>query len=300
MYGRYLMRVCLYYVFLFILLWLPKEIDAFDGLASWTHAKVFTQARLTGTEIDECPPGLRKEEDGYKVLEAYLQDATQPFGSHIGYKVGATNPSAQAAMQFGPFWGPLFEKNMVAPESKLSINNLGVSFKAVEAEFAFVLGRDIMKRDAIRDSPMTESEVWDAIGSFCPAIEFAASRFTFPQTPASVLADFAYNGCIVLGEKVDKSELTRDSLIHTSASILFDDVIAAQSTGESVLGSPLTALTWVINELTSRGHNLRKGLVFMSGAAAVVKTCDSKACITAQFKGIGDTKSKSVSIHVEP
>jgi 2-keto-4-pentenoate hydratase len=121
-----------------------------------------------------------------------------------------------------------------------SLSALGASFKASEAEFAFVMKTDLPPRDA----PYSEEEVWGAVAAVAPAIELASARLLFAAPPVAVLADGAWNGCFVLGRRVPPSDVPGGaaSLASAGAALLVNGAEVAANTGANVLGNPLTAL----------------------------------------------------------
>ena len=146
-------------------------------------------------------------------------------------------------MGFGPFYGPLFASALLTDGASTSLASLGASFKAAEAEYAFVMRADLPPRG----TPYSEDEVWAAVEAVCPAIELASSRFAGAAPPAGVLADGAWNGCVVLGRRVPPADVVGGAaaLAASGAALLVNGAEVAANTGANVLGNPLTALVRV-------------------------------------------------------
>jgi len=250
-------------------------------------AALFSDARL-GAHAVTALPSLAGEAEGYAVQELLVSDGR--FGALVGYKVGATNDGAKAALGLSsPFSGPLFASARCAPGAAVSLASLGPSFKAAEAEFAFTLCAPLPPRP----QAYSADEVWASVGSVCPAIELAVSRLVLPAGTAptlpAILADSAWNGCFVLGEGVAAAELGKgEALVAARATLLCDDRVLGAETGANVLGSPLASLVWLVNSLSARGLTLEAGHVVISGAAVAAKgPFTGGEVLTARFEGLG-------------
>lgn len=264
-------------------------------------AAAFVDARLAPVNAIAAPSGLSSIELGYEVQREMMTSAaaTTRLGGRVGWKAGATNAGAQAAMGFGPFLGPLFANCLVANGGSVSLKSMG-SFRANEAEFCFFLSDDLPKKEG---GPWTEEEVWARVEAVAPAIEIAATRCSeSPLSPASVLADFSLNGCCVIGPKIAPSALAGSyaALVSAKASLFVNSELAAENTGANVLGSPLTSLTWLANEVNQQGHTLRRGDLVMTGAAAASKALVEGDLLEARFviAGVGEDLLK-VSVRIE-
>ncbi len=267
-------------------------------------ASYFSAARVANSALDALPGSLPADAPlrfGYDVQDAQLRDSSSPLGALVGWKVGATNDAAQAALGFGPFYGPLFDSSVHKDGATLSLSSLGASFKAAEAEFCFVMAADLPA-----GGPYTEADCWAAVEAVFPAIELAASRLTAaaPSTPAAILADCAWNGAVVLPPpeaRVRAADVPggATALPGAGAALLLDGTQVAASTGANVLGSPLTSLTWLANALREAGHSLRKGQICMTGAAAAHKALPAGSTLEARFTQLSASPEPlGVRVHI--
>lgn len=237
---------------------------------------------------------------GYAVQDAMIDTsagAESPLGKLVGWKIGATNSGSQVANGFSaPFYGPLFQSALYDHGASLWLPSLGVSFKAAEAEFCFLMGADLSG-----PGPFSEADCWAAVDSLYPAIELAASRLTSSTPPVAILADGAFSGAVVLASSkqhfhtgpgllgglceysLPKNDFDPALLPTATAELWVDGVKVASSDGANVLGSPLTALTWLANALAAAGHSLRKGQYVMTGACCAVKGLTSGQTLEARF-----------------
>jgi len=261
-------------------------------------AASFVEARLAASLIPS-PPALAVLEDGYRAQEEMVASSAGRLGGKVGWKIGATNAGAQAAMGFGPFFGPLFAKFMLSPSSSLSLKSLG-SFRANEAEFCLFMREGCPpKTDG---SLWTEDDVYARIEAVAPAIEIAATRCSdSPLSAQAVLADFALNGVCVLGAKIPRESIGDKEKLGAAAkaSLRLNSVVVASESGANVLTNPVTALTWLSNELNKRNLQLEAGDLIMTGAAAASKQLSAGDVLEAVFVGGGMGEAeKTVSISI--
>jgi len=267
-------------------------------------ATLFVQARVSNRRVDALPMSDDSEAFGQAVQDVQLSAActVAPYGRHCGWKIGATNAGAQAAMGFGPFYGPLFEGSVHENGATLSLSNLGATFKASEAEFAFFMGQDLVPSE---EAAFTEEQCYAAVSHVVPAIELAASRLAphLKPTPAAVLSDCTFNGAVILADteaRVARSALRPEALPTAGAALVLQAETVASSTGANVLDSPLKALCWLANALRERRqHHLRKGDVIMTGAAAAHKALLPGQTLEAHFAGLtNDAQPLIVRVHI--
>ena len=72
----------------------------------------------------------------------------------------------------------------------------------------------------------------------------------------------------------------------SSASLENNGKVIASASGANVLGNPLTALTWLANQLNQDGYSLLEGEVIMTGAAAAAKVVEPGSLV-ARFGDLG-------------
>jgi 2-keto-4-pentenoate hydratase len=257
-----------------------------DARASYRPlAASFTQTLLADT--------LRTVGDGYAVQNEMIrmvsdQQGKHPLGSFRGWKIGATNAQAQAALGFGPFYGPLFSTAFKPPSSMISLSQLGAGgFSNAEGEVMFVMREDVPQRNDGRDH--SPEEVWTKVGQVGAAIELCAKRVPFALPPPLLLADFAINAAVIpCGTTYLPSDIVGDisALAKFKLSLKVNGSVVGTATGANVLGNPAVALTWLANELNRAGTCLRAGDVVMSGAIANHRAMAPGDVFGVDFEGL--------------
>ena len=154
-------------------------------------ADALLRARRDRAWLEALPEGARPADAAeVAAIERLVAEGREPVG---GWKVGAANPQAE------PGAAPLNVVDLHLTPEPLSASRFNVT--GVEAEIAYMLGRDLPPREA----PYGRHEVLDAIASAHPAIEVLQSRFADPDAvdKLSALADSLSHFALVLGPSVE-------------------------------------------------------------------------------------------------
>jgi 2-keto-4-pentenoate hydratase len=203
-------------------------------------------------------------------------------GPSYGWKIAATSSSGQAHIGVtGPLPGPLFERFRYEPGSVLPSG--GLHMGVVEAEFAFVLGRDV-------PPGASAAALSDAVSALHLAVEVPDSRFRdFSRVGGpSLVADAACAGFFVLGPEVVRWRGA--DLAGRATRIEVNGEVAAVGRGDAVLGSPVTALAWLAEELTRHGSGLLAGQVVTTGTTTTPPAIGPGDEVRAHFDGHGEVR----------
>ena len=217
-----------------------------------------------GTRLENLPEDLRPENraQGYAVqscIEAYTD---KPL---FGWKIAATSVAGQNHIGVdGPLAGRLLAERVIPDGGSCVLgNNL---MQVMELEFAFRMGRDLPPRT----EPYTEAEVLDAVASLHPAIEIPDSRYKHFATVGAgqLIADNACAHRFVLGPAAPDHWRSLDLAAHRGHASK-NGAMAGEGVGSNVLGGPVTALTWLANELSRHGLTLAAGQVVTTGTCLI-------------------------------
>lgn len=216
--------------------------------------ELLLEARRTVTPLTELPEELRPQskEEAYFITDEMARD----LGEIGGWKIGA--PSREAIPNVGPMplafgFGP-------------SGSTMGNSFRrlrGLEAEVAFLLGKDLPPRDI----PYTREEVLAAIKSCHPAIEILESAFEDPDKAdkLSSFADLQVNGGFVWGPPVENWA----SIVQAQeeAAMIVDGAVRKQSVGSNTAGHDVFRMVvWLANEGAARTGGLKAGQWITTGS----------------------------------
>ncbi len=240
-------------------------------------AKQLADARNSHEQIDPTPYDTIAT-----LAEAYQLQAraTESYPSvRIGYKVGATNEGAQKL--FGcnaPFYGPMFEKDRVAPGANLSLRP-GVL--GGEAEFAFLCGTDFPT-----DQELNINDLPSYIESCHIAVEIVGRRTEGEGLPSlhCAVADYGANVAFIEGPAIENWRSM--DLAQVAVSAKTNDSETNSGTGAAVLGHPLNALLWMHNALKETGQGLKAGEWVSTGTCLGV-IAPVAGSVEIEFSGCG-------------
>lgn len=238
-----------------------------------------------GVAIRALPPEVRplSRAEGYAVQSALEGRSSGPL---FGWKLAATSLAGQRHIQVdGPIAGRLLRERARAPGARLSLacNRMAVA----EPEFAFRMGRDLPPRI----TGYTVAEVVSAVASLHPAIEVPDSRFAdFASAgEAQLIADNACAHEVVIGDAAPPE--WRDVDLSTHRVVGRVSGVARsydrEGSGAAVLGSPIGALAWLVNELATQGWTLRRGQVVITGACTIPLEVEAGDEVLADFGAFG-------------
>jgi 2-keto-4-pentenoate hydratase len=237
-------------------------------------ARMLMDARRTHEPINDLPEELRPT----TVDEAYfIQDRLSlAYGTVGGWKVGA--PTPEATPMFAPM--PLA---WMAP-SGVEIKQPKHRFRGLEAEIAFLLGKDLPPRG----TPYSMDEVVAAIASCHPVIEVLESGLTAPlsATRLSMIADLQMHGGFVYGAPVadwQKIDFTKENVV-----LAVDGVVRVDRTGSNTSGNLMRLLPWLANDGAVRTGGLKAGQWVTTGSWTGAELADAGTTADVKFSTAGD------------
>lgn len=241
-------------------------------------AEVVWSAWQKGERLSRLPHDIRPAtvEEGW----AAQQQLEPLIGPTYGWKIAATSAAGQRHIGVAaPLPGLLFERFRCEPGDVLSSDNLHM--RVVEAEFAFLMGRDV-------PGGASAAAVVDAVSALHLAVEVPDSRFDdFASVGGpSLLADAACAGRLVIGPRIE--EWRALDLASCPTRITINGVPAAEGRGDAVLGSPRKALAWLADEVSRLGRNLRAGELVSTGTTTTPPTIGPGDEVRALFGDLGE------------
>jgi 2-keto-4-pentenoate hydratase len=225
--------------------------------------------RLPANDIDAA----------YAVQEANTAHWVAEGRRVVGCKIGLTSPAVQRQLGVDrPDFGILFA-DMAAGESE-PIAAGRVLQPKVEAEIAFILGRDL---DITQP---TTADVIAAVAYVVPALEIVGSRIAgWDIKIVDTIADNASSGLFVLGgpaRRLDGLDLRGAEMTMARGA-----ETVSRGNGAACLGNPLNAAVWLAGEVARRGRPLRAGDVVLTGALGPMVPVAPGDTIEAVISGLG-------------
>lgn len=196
----------------------------------------------------------------YAVQQGLVRARLAEGARVVGRKIGATSEAVQRQLGVDqPDFGYLLDDMDLSGHALIPVT--GLLQPRVEAEVAFVLGRDL-------DAPeghLTLEHVREAVDRALPALEIVDSRIKgWDITFTDTVADNASSGRFVVGSP----GRTLDELEPRSVTmeLAINDEVRSSGTGAACLGDPLEALRWLAVQAQRFGDPLRAGHLVLSGA----------------------------------
>ncbi|MEM8952287.1 MAG: fumarylacetoacetate hydrolase family protein [Pseudomonadota bacterium] len=250
--------------------------------------RALAEARRDRRALDDLPGGLPRDEATAYAIQRGAIDAYG--GKRVGYKIGATSPEAQALLKTDhPFRAPLIAADCHEDGASFALPGYGIL--GLEPEFAIRLGRDLPPKG----QAYKLADVREAVATVHPAFEIIGLRLPNElfKNAIVVTADFGANVGFVPGNGVSAWQGHDLSALPVRASV--DGAEVAAGSGEKVMGHPLNALLWLINDLSPKGEGLSAGDWISTGTCAGVVPIAPGQTAVADFGPFGQ-----VSLSIAP
>jgi 2-keto-4-pentenoate hydratase len=235
----------------------PKTMTS-DRIAS--AALALREARATRRPITQVSTtfDITGLADAYAVAGINARERVRAGGRVTGRKIGLTSVAVQKQLGVDqPDFGMLFDDMEYLDGSDVPSGRL--IQPRVEAEVAFVLGRDLSV------TAPTYGEFAACVAFCLPALEIVDSAIAdWKITLVDTVADNASCGLYVLGDQ--PVPLGQSQLAELTMGMKKNGVTVSTGSGAACMGHPLRAAYWLAQTMAARGQPLKAGEVILSGA----------------------------------
>lgn len=219
----------------------------------------------------------------YAVQEINTERAIAAGRRLVGRKIGLTSLAVQKQLGVGqPDYGMLFA-DMARPEA-LDVSLADVLQPKVEAEIAFVLGRDL------DGEQLTVADLFRAVDYAVPAIEIVGSRIAnWDIKITDTIADNASSGLYVLGSRPVRPtdfDMRACGMVMEKAG-----EPVSVGAGAACLGSPLNATLWLAQVMAKAGYPMRAGDTVLSGALGPMVAVAPGDVFDVRIEGLGSVRA---------
>jgi 2-keto-4-pentenoate hydratase len=235
-----------------------------------------------------CPPVRDLLADGgidaaYAVQEVNTARGLVEGRRLVGRKIGLTSLAVQKQLGVDqPDYGMLFA-DMAMPDG-LDISFASLIQPKVEAEIAFILGRDLDSEQP------TVADVMLAIEYVVPAIEVVDSRVrNWDIRILDTIADNASAVLYLLGNQPKR--LTDLDLAACGMVMERAGEVVSKGVGAACLGHPLNATLWLARVVAKVGRPLRAGDTVLSGALGPMVAVKAGDQVEARIEGLGAVRA---------
>lgn len=244
-------------------------------------AALLSGSWLAQSHIEDLPADCRpaNRAQGYAV-QALWPAAVGAVG---GWKIAATSEAGQRHIAVsGPLAGPVFAHRVVGDGATVSL--AANRMRVAECEIVFAFGRDI----APQPSGWTRDEVLAAVSRLHTGLEVPDSRFVHFERAgeAQLIADCACSHDMVLGTAVAPDARIQD-LADLQVQARVSDGRCPQGVGRNVLGDPVQALVWFVNEIGAAGQTIQAGQFVTTGACVPPIAVQPGLQVEADFGWLG-------------
>jgi len=199
--------------------------------------------------------------DAYATQQAWAALRTANGDARVGRKIGLTSAGMQTQMGVSePDYGELWRSRQAeVHEGTAMFDHARFLQPRVEGEVAFLMGADL-------DGPgVTPAGVRAAATAAALAVEIVDSRIAdWRIRLVDTIADNASFGGFALGSWSER--LLQADLKSSMFELRQGGDIVVREAGAAVLGSPLHAVAWLADKLSSLGHGIRAGDIVLSGS----------------------------------
>ncbi len=220
-------------------------------------------------------------EDAYRIQDEIVRLKRAEGHQVYAPKMGLTSQAKMKQMNVKePIYGYIFDYMVVPNGGEIYLDEL--IHPKVEAEIAFVLGKDLAGPD------VTAEQVLEATSHIVPVLEIIDSRYKdFKFTLTDVIADNTSSSRVVFGNRLRKPDGVELDLI--GATMAFNGEIKALGATAAVLGHPANSIAMLANMLARRKQQpLKAGDVILSGGITEAIMLTAGDYVSARFDSLGE------------
>ncbi|OFT93873.1 2-keto-4-pentenoate hydratase [Burkholderia sp. HMSC10F09] len=201
----------------------------------------------------------------------------------VGCKIGLTSVAVQKQLGVDqPDFGMLFDHMGYGDSEPIPAEIL--TQPKIEAEIAFVIGRDITVTNP------GHLDVLGAIEYALPALEIVGSRIAdWNIRIAETIADNASSCAYVLGTR--PCRLSSIDLRLCGMAMERCGELVSVGAGAACLGNPLNAVVWLARTMTTLGTPLKAGDLVLSGALGPMVAVRPGDVFDARINGLGSVRA---------
>lgn len=229
-------------------------------------------------DILEDEPDLAVE-DAYRIQAGLMRRRVAEGDAIVGYKAAYTSVAVQAQRgKGGPIAGAILRSANLAESERVAI--VSGSRNAVEPEVAILLGTDLSGPD------VTPLDVMRVTAALLPAIEVAVGApGHVDRSRHMVIATHKTAGSIIIGgpgRPPDGMDLRVEGCVLT-----INGEVRGSATAVEVMGNPYNAAAFIANTMLENGHELRAGMILMTGSIIAAIPVAAGDDVRADFTRLG-------------
>lgn len=245
-------------------------------------AKRLREARLSGIA---CEPvreliGTTDLVKAYAVQEINTALRLKEGRKIIGSKIGLTAPVVQKQLGVDqPDFGMLWDDTEILNGGEISMKDL--MQPKVEAEIAFVLGKDLTSETLI------SADIISSVEYALASLEIVGSRIkNWDIKITDTIADNASASHWLIGHKPVK--LDAFDILNCKMTLEKNGKVVSEGVGKACLGSPVNAMLWLARKMKAIGKPMREGDVILTGALGPMVIANEGDDFRVVIEGLGE------------
>jgi 2-keto-4-pentenoate hydratase len=239
-------------------------------------------ARYMARQAAPNPEGLSAA-DGECTRAKVNRFLEQQFGRPVGYKAGLTNPAVQKRFNHdSPVWGALYAPMLLKDGASVD--------PAFGARPLFEADMLVRVSDVSINRARSVAAVLKAIDQVIPAIELPD---LVVETPGKL--DGAAISAINVGARlfvsgapipVQRTAAFSDALRDMQVVVTGNGAEIDRGKGSDVLGHPLNAVVWLVQDLARNGSGLKKGDLVSVGSFSKLLPPKAGLAVQVRYEGL--------------
>ena len=248
-------------------------------------AKIIMRSRRLNLPISTLPASYRPKtiEDGYRIQRALQKLINGNSGkTSMAYKIGCTTTVMQKFLDIDhPCAGTIMDSEMYYGTAELNHSNYVLP--GVECEIVARLKNDIPL--SVMNSPKDVAPYIDALMIGIEIVENRYVDFRSMGVPTLIADDFFNAGC-VLGKPIKNWEELE--ICELKGGFIINGKRGPLGQGADIMGHPLAALAWLVNQTAIFGQQLKAGSYVMLGSLVETYWFESPGQAVARIPELGE------------
>jgi 2-keto-4-pentenoate hydratase len=229
--------------------------------------------------LTETYPNLSGN-DAYKIQLAQMHMKVNEGAEVKGLKIGLTSKEMQQMLNvYTPDYGIILNSMVYEESEDIAVSSF-IQPK-IEFEIAFVF------KEGLSGTDISVDDVIAAVDYVVPAVEIIDSRIENWEIKfEDTVADNGSSAGIILGSKrTPLSEI--EDITNIEMQVMKNDEFLVSAKSDAVLGNPLNAVVWLVNEISKYGVNIEPGMFVLSGSLSKAFLFEEGDQFTADFGMLG-------------
>ncbi len=218
-------------------------------------------------------------EEAYKVQDLVTEVRIESGEHIVGYKVGCTSKAIRRQFDLTePIHGKLFYPHVTSFQSQFGYGDFINC--AIEPEMVFKIGQTLQGKN------LSDDQLIGSIEHVNVGLEVHEFNFWIkPPTIQELICSGGIHTGLIIGD--DKASTEALSFSTEIFSVYKNGDLVTSSPASEIMGSPIHSLRWLVNTLTDKNLELKKGSLVIPGSPVELITINENIEVRISIEGIG-------------